>query len=184
MALTPSNTMLRGTVAPDFNLPDTISEKLISLQNIQGKNGTVVLFICNHCPFVIHVNATLVTLANEYQQKGIGFVAISSNDVENYPQDRPDLMKLHALQNKYPFPYLYDETQEVAKAYDATCTPDIYVFDADLKSYYHGQLDNSRPGNGIPSTGNDLKNALNLLLENKEFIGDEKPSIGCGIKWK
>ncbi len=184
MALTPSNEMNKGAKAPDFILPDTITGKEISLNEIKGLNGTVVLFICNHCPFVIHINSLLVNLANKYQSKGIGFVAISSNDVENYPQDAPHLMKQHAIDNQYPFPYLYDETQLVAKNYDAACTPDIFVFDQDLKSFYHGQLDNSRPGNGIPSTGDDIKKALNLMLSGIVYTEIEKPSVGCGIKWK
>lgn len=184
MALTPSNEFAKGAIAPNFTLPDTVSDNMISLSDVKGVNGTVVLFICNHCPFVIHVNEELVKLANEYTAKGIGFVAISSNDVENYPQDAPDKMKLHAEENEYPFPYLYDETQEVAKAYDAACTPDIYLFDGDLKNYYHGQLDASRPGNGLPVTGQDLRHALDLLIENKPFEGKEMPSMGCNIKWK
>lgn len=184
MALTPSNTMSKGAKAPTFNLPDVVTGKNISLENAKGSHGTVILFICNHCPFVIHVNSLLVSLANEYENKGINFIAISSNDVENYPQDAPHLMKQHAIDNNYPFPYLYDETQLVAKNYDAACTPDIYLFDKNLRSYYHGQLDNSRPGNGILSTGEDLKNALDLLIAEKSYDEIEKPSIGCNIKWK
>ena len=184
MALTPSNIMVTGTQAPNFTLPDTVSDKTLSLENLKGENGTVVMFICNHCPFVIHINALLVDLAKECNVKGISFVAISSNDVLNYPQDAPDLMKIHAEQNKYPFPYLYDETQEIAKAYDAACTPDIYVFDKELKLHYHGQLDESRPGNNIPLTGNDIKEAFELLLESKPYPKTSKPSMGCNIKWK
>lgn len=184
MALTPSNDMKRGAIAPKFNLPDVVTGKMVSLNEVKGSNGTVVLFICNHCPFVIHVNSLLVSLANFYKSKGISFVAISSNDVTNYPQDAPELMKTHAIENRYPFPYLYDESQEVAKAYDAACTPDVYVFDKSLKSYYHGQLDGSRPGNNIPSDGKDIKSALDLMLTGKEYCELEKPSIGCNIKWK
>lgn len=184
MALTPSNTFEKGTKAPDFNLPDTVSGKMISLQEIKGKRGTVVMFICNHCPFVIHVNKELVQLAHDYMSRGFGFVAISSNDVVHYPQDGPDKMRLHALQQAYPFPYLYDETQEVAKAYDAACTPDLYVFDKNLKSVYHGQLDDSRPGNHIPVTGKDMRAVLETMLSNRIYRGAEKPSIGCNIKWK
>ena len=142
------------------------------------------MFICNHCPFVIHVNSALVKMASTYQEKGINFIAISSNDVENYPQDAPDLMKQLAKDEQFPFPYLYDETQEVAKAYDAACTPDFYVFDTDLKAVYHGQLDNSRPGNGKPVSGIDLRNSLDNLLESKPVLENQKPSMGCGIKWK
>ena len=184
MAETPSNMVSLGTRAPDFNLPNTKDDTYVNLQAAKGKNGTVIMFICNHCPFVIHVNHMLVSIAKAYADKGIGFMAISSNDANTYPQDGPERMKMHAQNVGYPFPYLYDETQDVAKAYDAACTPDIYVFDADLKLVYRGQLDDSRPGNNIPVTGNDLKHALDCLLENKENTTVQKPSIGCNIKWK
>ena len=184
MANTPSNMLPLGTDAPHFELLDTLSDKQIKLEQIKGKNGTVIMFICNHCPFVIHVNSQIVTIANNYIEKGISFVAISSNDVENYPQDSPEKMKLQAVKENYPFPYLYDETQEVAKAYDAACTPDFYVFNNNLKLTYRGQLDDSRPGNSAPITGKDLRHALNCLLENKENLTTQKPSIGCNIKWK
>ena len=184
MANTPSNMLPLGTDAPHFELLDTLSDKQIKLEQIKGKNGTVIMFICNHCPFVIHVNSQIVTIANNYIEKGISFVAISSNDVENYPQDSPEKMKLQAVKENYPFPYLYDETQEVAKAYDAACTPDFYVFNNNLKLTYRGQLDDSRPGNSTPITGKDLRHALNCLLENKENLTTQKPSIGCNIKWK
>jgi thiol-disulfide isomerase/thioredoxin len=141
------------------------------------------MFICNHCPFVKHVNAEISKLAEKYQRKGIGFVAISSNDVENYPQDAPDLMKETAEKEGYPFPYLYDKTQEIAKAYHAACTPDFYLFDTDLKLVYRGQLDDSRPGNGIPVTGSDLRNAIDALLKGGKINPNQKPSIGCNIKW-
>ncbi|NJX15604.1 thioredoxin family protein [Tamlana crocina] len=184
MARTPSNMLPLGTQAPFFELQDTVSENLVSIEQIKGEKGTVVMFICNHCPFVIHVNEEMVKVANTYAEKGIGFVAISSNDVKNYPQDSPEKMKVHAEENHYPFPYLYDETQETAKAYDAACTPDFYVFDADLKLVYRGQLDSSRPENGIPVTGEDLRHALNCLIEGRENTQLQKPSIGCNIKWK
>ncbi|APZ44982.1 thioredoxin family protein [Polaribacter reichenbachii] len=184
MARTESNEFKIGEKAPDFNLINTIDDEIYALNDLKGDKGTVIMFICNHCPFVIHVNAELVKMANEYEQKGIRFIAISSNDVENYPQDAPHLMKELAAQEKYSFPYLYDETQEVAKAYNAACTPDFYVFDADLKSVYHGQLDDSRPGNGKPVTGIDLRKSLNNILENKNPTENQKPSVGCGIKWK
>lgn len=184
MALTPSNMFEKGTTAPDFKLIDTVTDTIISLADVKGTKGTVVMFICNHCPFVIHVNEQLVQLAKDYQSKGIGFVAISSNDVENYPQDAPDLMKVNAKKEGYTFPYLYDETQEIAKAYDAACTPDLYVFDGNLKSVYHGQLDSSRPGNGIPVTGEDMRAALESLLNELPYTGQERPSMGCNIKWK
>jgi peroxiredoxin len=184
MALLQSQHFAMGTIAPDFNLLNTASEKIESLQNLKGINGTIVAFICNHCPFVIHVNNAMVRLANDYAEKGINFVGISSNDADSYPEDGPANMKQLALKFKYSFPYLYDETQEVAKAYNAVCTPDFYVFDADLKAVYHGQLDNARPGNGIPVTCTDIRNALDILLQNEVNNAVQKPSIGCSIKWK
>ena len=184
MAHTLSNMIPLGTKAPFFELQDTISNSFLKLGHIKGKNGTVIMFICNHCPFVIHVNKQLVALANTYTKKGIGFIAIFSNDAVNYAQDGPRNMAIHAKKEQYPFPYLYDESQEVAKAYDAACTPDLYVFDSELKLTYRGQLDDSRPGNGIPVTGTDLQHALDCLIENKENTAIQKPSIGCNIKWK
>lgn len=184
MADTPSNSIAIGTKAADFKLFDTVSGTELSLSDIQGKKGTVIMFICNHCPFVKHVDDELVRLAEDYQQKDIGFAAISSNDVENYPQDRPELMKETAEKIGYPFPYLYDETQKVAHQYDAACTPDFYLFDENSALFYHGQLDNSRPKNENPLTGKDLREALDLLLEKKQPPTSQKPSIGCGIKWK
>lgn len=183
MSMTPSNMMPLGTEAPDFNLPDTVSTKSLSLQKIKGNKGTLIAFICNHCPFVIHINPELSKMAIEYQEKGIGFVAISSNDVENYPQDAPHLMTKVAEENGYTFPYLYDETQMAAKAYDAACTPDFYLFDAQLKLVYRGQIDDSRPGNGLTVDGKYLRTAMNALLENKPIDPNQKPSIGCNIKW-
>lgn len=173
-----------GTKAPDFRLIDTKDNQLKSLNELKGAVGTLVMFICNHCPFVIHVNAELVKLANDYKPIGINFIAISSNDVDNYPQDGPDKMKTHAEENHYPFPYLYDETQDIAKAYDAACTPDFFLFDRDLKLVYAGQLDGSRPGNDIPVTGKDLRAAMKALLNNEAIDPNQKPSMGCNIKWK
>ncbi|MFD0989525.1 thioredoxin family protein [Mariniflexile jejuense] len=184
MADTPSNMLPLGTKTPFFELPDTVSDSLLSLEKVKGENGTVVMFICNHCPFVIHLNSEIVSIATSYIKKGIGFVAISSNDAVRYPQDGPEKMKLHAKKEHYPFPYLYDENQEVAKAFDAACTPDFYVFDANLELVYRGQLDSSRPGNNLPVTGIDLRHALDCLIENKENTSLQKPSIGCSIKWK
>ena len=184
MSRTPSNMLPLGTVAPDFKLLNTVSGNDLSLSDYKGAIGTVIFFICNHCPFVIHVNDELVRIANQYSDKNISFVTISSNDVENYPDDAPHLMRKRAIELKYPFPYLYDETQKVARAFDAACTPDIYVFDGDLKLVYRGQLDDSRPDNGIPLTGRDLRHALDCLLENRENTQFQKPSIGCNIKWK
>lgn len=183
MSMTPSNMMPLSTKAPSFTLLDTISDKVKSLEDIKGAQGTVVAFICNHCPFVVHVNPKMVEVANIYKEKGIQFIAISSNDVANYPLDAPHLMKEKALEEHYTFPYLYDETQEVAKAYDAACTPDFYLFDERLELVYRGQFDSSRPGNGIPVTGTDLKTAMDSLLDGKEIDLNQKPSIGCSIKW-
>ena len=184
MARTPSNMLPLGTPAPDFKLPDTISGKSLSLAELKSDKATVIMFICNHCPFVKHVDEGIVSLAKDYQAKGVSFIAISSNDVENYPQDSPELMKEEAEKVGYTFPYLYDETQQVAKAYDAACTPDFYVFDADLKCAYRGQLDDSRPGNGKPVTGKDLRAALDEILEGKPVSAPQIPSLGCNIKWK
>ena len=184
MAVTPSNMLPLGTKAPDFKLLDTITDKLVSLDNIRGEKGTVVMFICNHCPFMKHVNDEMVRICNDYRVTGFGFVGISSNDVENYPEDSPELMWKTANEHNYSFPYLYDESQEVAKAYDAACTPDFYLFDADLKLVYRGQMDNSRPGNGIPVNGRDLREAIDNVLNNHPQRKDQKPSIGCNIKWK
>jgi peroxiredoxin len=184
MARTPSNMLPLGTKAPNFELPDTVSGNSLNLKNVKGDKGTVIMFICNHCPFVIHVNAEIVSIAKAYNSKGISFIAISSNDAMNYPQDAPEKMKIHAKETDYPFPYLYDETQSVAKAYDAACTPDFYVFDELLELAYRGQLDDSRPGNGVPITGSDLKHALDCLIKGKANSQVQKPSIGCNIKWK
>nr|WP_298999595.1 thioredoxin family protein [uncultured Allomuricauda sp.] len=184
MARTPSNMLPLGTKAPDFELMDTITDTLVSLETAKGEKGTVVMFICNHCPFVIHVNPEISRLGLEYQKTGIRFVAISSNDVENYPQDAPDLMKIKAKEEHYSFPYLYDKTQEIAKAYHAACTPDFYLFDNTLQLVYRGQLDDSRPGNGLPVTGRDLRKAMDDLLKGNPIDELQKPSIGCNIKWK
>jgi len=184
MAQTLSNMIPLGEKAADFALLDTVSGKTLSLNDLKSDRATVVMFLCNHCPFVKHINSGLVELANDYIAKGVSFVAISSNDVENYPQDHPDLMKEVAGELKYPFPYLYDETQDVAKAYDAACTPDFYVYDGQLRLVYRGQMDGSRPHNGIPVTGQDLRSALDNVLSGKPVPEDQKPSIGCNIKWK
>jgi peroxiredoxin len=184
MALTPSNSITLGTTAPDFTLLNTIDEKLYSLYELKGKVATVILFICNHCPFVKHINAQLVTLAHEFIPQGIAFIAISANDAEKYPQDSPALMKLTAEQEGYPFVYLYDKTQEVAKAYHAACTPDNFIFDANIKLVYHGQIDDSRPGNGIPVTGDDLRHALQQIIAGSSITAPQKPSVGCNIKWR
>ena len=184
MSLTPSNMMPLGTKAPDFNLVNPLTSKKVSLENSKGKKGTLVMFICNHCPFVIHVNKEIVSVANDYRMKDFGFVAISSNDIKNYPEDSPEKMVISAQKNEYPFPYLYDESQEIAKAYDAACTPDFYLFDTELTLVYRGQLDNSRPGNNIQTTGRDLREALDNILNNSPQAKNQKPSVGCNIKWK
>ncbi len=184
MALTESNMLPLGTKAPDFNLPDTISDKKISLNDIASDQATVVMFLCNHCPYVIHVNPEIVSIVNDYKKKGVGFVGISSNDVVTYPADSPEKMKSHAANVGYDFPYLYDETQEVAKAYDAACTPDFYVFNSEMKLAYRGRLDNSRPGNDAPLTGSDLRAAIDAVLLKTPVDERQYPSAGCNIKWK
>jgi len=172
-----------GTAAPNFTLPDTVSGQSKSLAELKSDKATVIMFICNHCPFVKHVNDQLVSLANDYQAQGVSFVAISSNDVENYPEDHPNKMKEYALELGYPFPYLFDESQDVAKAYKAACTPDFYIFDADLNLVYRGQLDESRPGKDIPVTGKDMRAALDDILADKAISIEQRPSLGCNIKW-
>ena len=185
MALTPSNMLPLGTVLPSFDLPDTISDTAYSSASLEGAAGSVIMFICNHCPYVIHVQDELVRMANDYQSKGIKFVAISSNDVANYPADAPELMKIRAEELGFSFPYLYDETQEVAKAYQAACTPDFYLFDKDLKCTYRGRMDGSTPGNGVAVTGEDLRKAIDMLLAGQAMDeSDQRPSMGCNIKWK
>ncbi len=184
MAATETIRIPLGFPAPDFTLPDTVSGKILSLKDLRGEHATVIMFICNHCPYVKHVNSQLVQLAKDYQPKGIAFIAISSNDVEKYPQDGPELMKENALQEGYPFPYLYDETQEVAKAYHAACTPDFSIFDADLRCVYRGQLDDSRPKNDSISDGKDIRAALDAILNQQPVSAQQMPSLGCNIKWK
>lgn len=184
MARTPSTMLALGTKAPDFSLPDTVSGKIRSFAGLKGSRGTILMFICNHCPFVKHVNPELVRLANDYADQGIGIVAISSNDVDNYPEDHPDRMQETAISEGYTFPYLYDATQQIALNYQAACTPDFYLFDSADLLVYRGQLDDSRPGNGISVTGKDLRKAVDCLLEGKAISEDQKPSIGCNIKWK
>lgn len=184
MAYKESNMLPLGTKAPDFELLDTVSGEIKRLEDLKSEKATVIMFLCNHCPFVIHVNAQLVKLASEYMAKGVSFIAISSNDVVNYPQDGPDKMSIVAKVLQYPFPYLYDESQEVAKAYDAACTPDFYVFDGDMKLIYRGRLDESRPGNAIPLSGRDLANAIDSVLNKEMPPTMQYPSAGCNIKWK
>jgi peroxiredoxin len=184
MAQTPSTMVALGSTAPDFKLPDTVTDNLVSFTDIKGSIATVVMFISNHCPFVKHVNEELVRLANDYLGRGVGFAAICANDVVNHPQDAPELMKETAQRLQYPFPYCYDETQQTAKAYHAACTPDIFVYDTNWLLVYRGQLDDSRPGNGITPTGKDLRRALDCLLAGEPVPELQRPSIGCNIKWK
>jgi peroxiredoxin len=184
MALTPSNMLPLGTLAPDFSLPDTVSGQTLDLQDIAGAKATVIMFSCNHCPYVLHLNDEVVRIANEYEMQGIGFVAISSNDITGVPEDAPDRMKALATEVGYSFPYLYDETQAVAKAYDAACTPDFYIFDENLHLVYRGRLDNSRPNSGIPLSGKDLRAALDAIISGKTISVAQFPSMGCNIKWK
>lgn len=184
MARTESNMLALGTIAPHFSLIDTISGEQKTLENLASDKATVIMFICNHCPFVIHIQQGILELVKDYQSKGISFIAISSNDVEKYPADAPEKMKELAIEKGFTFPYLYDETQEIAKAYDAACTPDFYIFDKELILQYRGQLDDSRPSNDIPVTGKDMRNALDALLKNEKVNEHQRPSIGCNIKWK
>ncbi|HQV78979.1 MAG TPA: thioredoxin family protein [Chitinophagales bacterium] len=184
MAATETIRIPLGFKALDFNLLDTISDSYLSLQQLKGEKATVIMFICNHCPYVKHVNQQLVLLAKEYIPKGISFIAISSNDIVNYPQDGPELMKQNAIEEGYPFPYLYDETQDVAKAYHAACTPDFSIFDKNLLCVYRGQLDDSRPKNDSVSDGKDIRAALNNIISNIEVNEVQIPSLGCNIKWK
>ncbi len=184
MAATETNMIPLGYKAPDFSILNVATNKINTLEELKGEKGTVVMFICNHCPYVIHVMDQLILLANDYKAKGINFIGISSNDVVNYPQDAPDKMAELAKEKNFPFPYLYDESQEVAKAYFAACTPDFSVYDAELKCVYRGQLDGARPKNDIPVTGEDLRNVLTQIIENKPISDRQIPSIGCNIKWK
>ncbi|MEO0968442.1 MAG: thioredoxin family protein [Cyanobacteria bacterium J06639_18] len=184
MALTASTMLPLGTTAPDFNLVDVESEKQISLANFSDKKALLVMFICRHCPFVKHVQTELAKIGKDYSQTDLGIIAISSNDVKNYPDDAPDKLKQMVTELGFNFPLCCDETQEVAKAYTAACTPDFFLFDADLKLAYRGQLDDSRPSNDKPVTGEDLRAAIDTVLSGKPVTGDQKPSIGCNIKWK
>lgn len=179
-----NSTMLPlGTPAPDFRLPDT-DGKLVSRDDFKDAPGLLVMFICNHCPFVKHIRQGLAAFARDYQPRGLAIVAINSNDVASYPEDSPEKMAQEKREIGYVFPYLYDETQEVAKAYRAACTPDFYLFDRDRRLVYRGQFDSSRPSNGLPVTGADLRAAADAVLAGKPVTGDQRPSVGCNIKWK
>ena len=183
MVRTPSTMLPLGTIAPDFELVN-VDGRTIDYAATAGPRGTVVMFICNHCPFVKHVADQLAILGRDYLPLGIGFTAISSNDISSHPADSPEQMVAEADERGYPFPYLYDETQEVAKAYHAACTPDFYLFDADRALVYRGQLDSSRPGSDVPVTGSDLRAAIDALLAGQPPVAEQIPSLGCNIKWK
>jgi len=184
MARTPSNMIALGTPAKEFKLTDVVTDTEKSLAELRSEIATVIMFICNHCPFVKHVQAGIVQLARDYMPRGISFIAINSNDVQAYPDDSPENMRSVARKFNYPFPYLFDECQEVARAYDAACTPDFYIFDKDLKCVYRGQMDASRPENQVPVTGNDIRRALDALLDGGMVDVNQLPSLGCNIKWK
>ena len=183
MVRTPSTMLPLGTLAPDFDLPN-VDGRMVDYAAAAGPKGTVVMFICNHCPFVKHVADELARLGRDCLARGVGVVAISSNDVSTHPADSPEQMVREAEERGYPFPYLYDETQEVAKAYHAACTPDFYLFDAARALVYRGQLDASRPGNGVPVTGGDLRRAIDTLVAGQPPVAEQVPSLGCNIKWK
>jgi peroxiredoxin len=183
MVRTPSTMLELGTPAPDFELPDTGGD-IVALEDYAAAPALLVMFICNHCPFVKHVRAELARIGREYTARGVGIVAISSNDATAYPADSPDAMRQEKEDAGYVFPYLYDETQEVARAFRAACTPDFYLFDGERRLVYRGQLDDSRPGNGIPVTGRDLRAALDAVLAGRPVDPEQKPSLGCNIKWK
>jgi peroxiredoxin len=184
MARTESTMLSLGTLAPDFALTDVVSEQIIRRDDFRGKKALLVLFICTHCPFVKHVEHELARIGQDYADKSVGIVAISSNDAATHPDDAPAGLKQQAISMGFRFPYLYDETQEVAKAFDAACTPDIFLFNADFQLVYRGQLDGSRPGNGIPVTGEDLRTAIDAVLTGKRVSEDQLASVGCNIKWK
>ena len=183
MALTPSTMLPLGTTAPDFKLPDT-NGKIVSLADFKSRKALLVIFMCNHCPYVIHIRDGLAQLARDYTNRNVGIVGINANDVENYPADSPAKMMEEVKTAGYVFPYLYDESQSVAKAYRAACTPDIYLFDAQHRLVYRGQFDDSRPGNGLPVTGKDLRTALDAVLSGRQVYANQKASMGCNIKWK
>jgi peroxiredoxin len=183
MVLTPSTAPDLGTQAPDFHLKDVVSAKTVSRDAASGPKGLLVLFICQHCPYVKHVQQELARIGRDYAGRGVGIVAISANDAANYPDDRPERLKQQAQEQGFTFPYLYDESQEVARAYGAVCTPDIFLYDGDRRLVYRGQLDDSRPSNGKPVTGRDLRAALDALIAGQP-VPQRPPSVGCSIKWK
>lgn len=184
MARTPSSMKPLGSRAPDFTLPDVVSGKLVSRESAAGPKGLLVMFICRHCPFVKHVQDELARLGRDYAGRGIGFVAISANDESGFPEDRPEKLAEMSKELGFGFPFLYDESQDVARAFDAQCTPDFFLYDSDRRLVYRGQLDGSRPGGDLPVTGGDLRVALDALIAGKPISPDQRASIGCNIKWK
>lgn len=184
MAAVESNMMPLGTVAPDFNLLDVITSKQVTLEDVRQEYGLVVMFICAHCPYVKNIEEEIAVIAAQYANAKIGFVAISSNDPAEYPEDGPEGLRNQALELEFSFPYLYDETQEVAKAYQAACTPEFYLFDEDLKCIYRGRFDASTPGNPEPVTGDNLVEAIESHLEDEPIVDPQYPSVGCSIKWR
>jgi len=184
MALTPSTMLELGTPAPEINLSDVVSGQQVSLAHFADDKALLVMFICRHCPFVLHVKHELTRIGNDYAEKPLGIVAISANDAENFPNDAPEHLKAMAGELGFKFPFCYDETQDVAKAYSAACTPDFFLFDGDRKLVYRGQLDDARPENGAPIDGHDLRGAIDAVLAGQPVSQDQKPSIGCNIKWK
>ncbi|AKS43279.1 thioredoxin family protein [Wenzhouxiangella marina] len=184
MARTESSMLALGTIAPDFSLPEPLTGRTVSLEDIAGPRATLVMFICNHCPFVKHLLDELIQLGEDYRDQPIGIVAISSNDPTGYPQDRPERMAALARDRGLAFPYLHDPSQQVARAYSATCTPDFFLFDGERSLVYRGQFDDSRPGNGRPVTGKDLRTAIDAVLGGQPVPSEQRPSIGCSIKWK
>ncbi len=184
MARTESTMLALGTPAPPFHLPDVVSGEIIRLEDFSHKKGLLIMFICRHCPFVKHIQHQLARIGNDYQGSALAIVAISSNDAHSYPVDRPDSLREMALELGFKFPLCFDETQQVARAYNAACTPDFYLFDHHRALVYRGQLDDSRPGSSAPVTGRDLRNAIEAVLEGKAISADQKPSLGCNIKWR
>lgn len=184
MALTPSTMLPLGTKAPDFQLVDVVSQEIISLSSFSNRKGLLVIFLCCHCPFVKHIETEIAKISHNYLEKGIGIIAISVNDIDKYPDDAPESLKNMAERLGFNFPICYDHTQNTAKAYQAACTPDFFLFDQQLELVYRGQLDDSRPRNHLPVTGKDLRTALEALIEGQPIITEQKPSIGCNIKWK
>jgi len=184
MARTESTMLALGTLAPNFQLPDVVSGEIISLESFAQKKALLVMFICKHCPFVKHIQSQLSSLGKDYQETDLGIVAISANDAVKYPDDAPEQLKQMAVELGFTFPLCYDETQEVAKTYTAACTPDFFLFDSDRRLVYRGQLDDSRPSTEIPVTGTDLRQAIDTTLAGKPVNPEQKPSLGCNIKWK